>query len=104
MNARFFLAANAALVLITLAIAIVPLAGTLQPGNSRQSLVRGLVAIVSVAGFAALGLLYSARKGDLGWLSSFQDGTGAKAEDQQAPRQSELRAGHEPAFPTKGGA
>jgi hypothetical protein len=31
-----------------------------------------LVAIVTIAGFAAIGLLYAARKGDLGWLRSFR--------------------------------
>ncbi len=70
-NVRFFLAANAALVLITLALELIPSATTLQAEN-KDGLLKGLIAIVSIASFAALGLLYSVRKGDMGWLSSFQ--------------------------------
>jgi len=69
-NVRFFLAANAALILITLALALIPCVTTLQSEN-RDGLVKGLISIVTVAGFAVLGLLYSVRKGDMGWLSSF---------------------------------
>jgi NADH:ubiquinone oxidoreductase subunit 3 (subunit A) len=72
-NARFFLAANTALILITLGLVLIPCVGALQPGGSHQTYGRGLIAIVTVAGFAALGLLYSARKGDLSWLRSFQE-------------------------------
>ena len=74
MNARFFLAANAALVLITLMLALIPCVGLLQPGTDHEGLLRGLIAIVTIAGFAALGLLYSARKSDLGWLKSYNRG------------------------------
>ena len=69
-NVRFFLAANAALILVTLALALVPCAVTLQSEN-RDGLISGLVSIVTLAGFAVLGLLYSIRKGDMCWLSSF---------------------------------
>jgi NADH:ubiquinone oxidoreductase subunit 3 (subunit A) len=74
MNVRFFLAANAALILITLMLTLIPCVGMLQPGTDHEGLLRGLTAIVTIAGFAALGLLYSARKTDLGWLKSFQSG------------------------------
>ncbi len=70
-NVRFFLAANAALILITLALELIPCATTLESEN-REGLMKGLIAIVTLAGFAVLGLLYSIRKGDMGWLSSFQ--------------------------------
>lgn len=70
MNVRFFLAANAALVLITLALELIPCVTTLQSEN-REGLIKGLLSIVSIAGFAVLGLLYSVRKGDMGWLSTF---------------------------------
>ena len=70
-NVRFFLAANAALILFGLALGLVPCATTLQAGN-REGLFRGLIAIVSVAGFSVLGLLYSIRKGDMSWVDSFQ--------------------------------
>lgn len=73
-NARFFLAANASLILITLMLILIPCVGMLQPGTDHEGLLRGLTAIVSIAGFAALGLLYSARKADLGWLRSYHDG------------------------------
>lgn len=69
-NVRFFLAANAALVLITLALALIPAATTLQPEHP-EGFLKGLIAIVSIACFSVLGLLYSVRKGDMGWLSSF---------------------------------
>jgi NADH:ubiquinone oxidoreductase subunit 3 (subunit A) len=71
-NARFFLAANAALLLITLMLILIPCVGMLQPGTDHEGLLRGLTAIVSISCFAALGLLYSARKADLSWLKSFQ--------------------------------
>jgi NADH:ubiquinone oxidoreductase subunit 3 (subunit A) len=69
-NVRFFLAANAALVLITLALELVPCATTLHSDN-REGVIKGLIAVVTLAGFSVLGLLYSIRKGDMGWLSSF---------------------------------
>lgn len=72
MNTRFFLSANASLVLITLGLVLIPCAGILQPETGRAGILRGLIAIVSIAGVAALGLLYSARKGDLNWLNSFR--------------------------------
>lgn len=68
-HVRFFVAANAALILITLALELIPCATTLQTEN-REGLLNGLVSIVTIAGFAVLGLLYSVRKGDMGWLSS----------------------------------
>jgi hypothetical protein len=74
MNTRFFLSANAALALIALGLVVIPCAGTLQAGETRAEVLRGLVAIVSIAGFAAIGLLYAARKGDLDWLRSYRSG------------------------------
>lgn len=71
-NARFFLATNAALILIGLILAFIPSAVTLQPNIPSPIVTRGLISIISIASFAALGLLYSARKGDLSWLSSHQ--------------------------------
>ncbi|MEO5969550.1 MAG: hypothetical protein ABIQ95_06450 [Bdellovibrionia bacterium] len=70
MNVRFFLAANAALVLITLALELIPCVTTLQTEN-REGLIKGLISIITIAGFAVLGLLYSVRKGDMGWISTF---------------------------------
>ena len=70
-NVRFFLAINAALILIALALELVPCVTTIQSEN-RDGLIKGLISIVTLAGFAVLGLLYSVRKGDMGWMSYFQ--------------------------------
>ncbi|MFZ9595158.1 MAG: hypothetical protein ACO3A2_03685 [Bdellovibrionia bacterium] len=70
MNVRFFLAANAALVLITLALELIPCVMTLQT-NHPEDLIKGLTAIVTIAGFTVLGLLYSVRKGDMAWLKTY---------------------------------
>lgn len=73
-NVRFFLAANSALILITLGLELVPCATTVQSQN-MEGLIKGIISIVTLAGFAVLGLLYSIRKGDMGWLSSFNQET-----------------------------
>jgi hypothetical protein len=83
-NTRFFLGANAALILITLALALIPCVGTLQGTSSHQVLFRGLIALVSIAALAGLGLLYSARKGDLDWLSSHREGGGSPPNEGEA--------------------
>ncbi|MCM2278021.1 MAG: hypothetical protein NDJ89_08075 [Oligoflexia bacterium] len=67
-NTRFFLGVNAALVLLALVLALVPCAGMLQRGAQELGLARSLVAIVSLGTFAAIGLLYCVKKGDLSWL------------------------------------
>ena len=73
-NIRFFLAVNAALILITLALELIPCATTVQSQN-KEDLMKGLVSIITLAGFAVLGLLYSVKTGDMGWLSSFNTET-----------------------------
>lgn len=73
-NARFFLGVNAALILLALAILLIPCAGVLRKSEGPLSILRALVAIVGTTSFAALGLLYSAKKGDLSWLGTFQGG------------------------------
>lgn len=72
-NVRFFLAVNAALVLLTLVLALIPCVTTLQSENhhGHQGLMTGLISIVTISGFAVLGLLYSIRKGDMSWLSTY---------------------------------
>ena len=70
-NTRFFLAANVAVVLIALMIALIPSVSALKARTAPVLILRGLGLIISTAGFAALGLLYAARKGDLGWLGTF---------------------------------
>jgi hypothetical protein len=71
-NTRFFLSANAMLIVITLALLLIPCVGALRLGIEKRDSHGSLIAIVSVAGFSALGLLYSGRKGDLSWLKSFR--------------------------------
>ncbi len=70
MNGRFFLAINAGLVLMALALILIPCVGMLQPGTSATDLLKGVGAIVSVAAFSALGLFYSTKKGDLSCLET----------------------------------
>ena len=70
-NVRFFIAANGSLVLMTFALALIPCAVTLQQDQS-DGLLKGLLAVLSLSVFSILGLLYAIRKGDMGWLSSFQ--------------------------------
>ena len=68
-NVRFFLAANAALVLIALALELVPCVATLQSGG-KETLLRGLISVISLASFSALGLIYATKKGNMNWLPS----------------------------------
>lgn len=72
-NARFFMGVNASLVLITLMLALIPCAGMIRAGAEPIGLLRATVAVVTLGAFAALGLFYSARKGDLSWLRTHQD-------------------------------
>ncbi|MFL5812046.1 MAG: hypothetical protein ACJ763_00595 [Bdellovibrionia bacterium] len=71
-NARFFLGVNAALILMAIALILIPCTGMLQQATDRGTFLRCLIAIVSLATFCGLGLLYSSRKGDLSWVQSFQ--------------------------------
>jgi NADH:ubiquinone oxidoreductase subunit 3 (subunit A) len=71
-NARFFLGVNAALILMAIGLILIPCTGMLQQATDRGTFLRCLVAIVSLAAFCGLGLLYSSRKGDLSWVQSFQ--------------------------------
>ncbi len=72
MNTRFFLGANTALILTTLLLALIPCAGTIKLASSHDGVLKGLLSIVTFAGFAILGLLYSMKKKDLDWLRSFR--------------------------------
>ena len=65
-NIRFFLGVNASFILIAMGMVILPCIGTLH-----EKSVRGLIGIVSLAGFTAIGLFYASRKGDLTWLRIF---------------------------------
>jgi hypothetical protein len=71
-NARFFLGINAALILMAIAIILIPCTAMLQQAMGQEAYLKGLIAIVSLATFCGLGLLYSSRKGDLSWVQSFQ--------------------------------
>jgi NADH:ubiquinone oxidoreductase subunit 3 (subunit A) len=72
-NARFFLGVNAALVLITISLGLIPVAGMLRPDSGAGTFMHALIAIISLALFSCLGLFYSSRKGDLSWIKSFQE-------------------------------
>jgi drug/metabolite transporter (DMT)-like permease len=71
-NARFFLGVNAALILMAIGLILIPCTGMLQQATDRGTFLKCLLAIVSLASFCGLGLLYSSRKGDLSWVQSFQ--------------------------------
>jgi NADH:ubiquinone oxidoreductase subunit 3 (subunit A) len=75
-NARFFLGVNAALILMAIALILIPCTGMLQQATDRETFLKCLIAIVSLASFCGLGLLYSSRKGDLSWVQSFQKSKG----------------------------
>jgi NADH:ubiquinone oxidoreductase subunit 3 (subunit A) len=66
---QFFLAANAAVVLITIVLLLIPCVTVLQSGK-QEFFLNGLLAIISISGFISIGLFYAVRKGDMGWLSS----------------------------------
>ncbi len=71
-NIRFFLAVNASLMLMTLALELIPCTAVLH-SEKDADLWQCLLAIVTLAGFAVLGLLYAVRKGDMSWLTSFRN-------------------------------
>jgi NADH:ubiquinone oxidoreductase subunit 3 (subunit A) len=65
-NTRFFLGANVALLLLAFGLALIPCVAASRDGAG------GAISVLSLAGLAALGLLYAARKGDLTWLKTFR--------------------------------
>ena len=74
LNTRFFLAALLAFALLASALLLIPCSTTLshQVASQDQSPLKALIAIVSIAGACSLALLYASRKGDLGWLRTYQ--------------------------------
>ena len=74
LNTRFFSGASAAVLLMAFGLLLIPCAGLLKQGHGSEEATRALIAILSLAGFASLALLYSVRKGDLNWLKDFQSG------------------------------
>lgn len=64
---RFFLAANCALILIGIALLLVSGVSGVGVGDPSRA-GRNLAAVVTLTLFATLGLLYSAKKGDLSWI------------------------------------
>ncbi|HAR41539.1 MAG TPA: hypothetical protein DCS07_02730 [Bdellovibrionales bacterium] len=71
-NTRFFVVANAGIVLITMILILIPCVGMIHQSATQDEKLLGLAAIISVSVLAATGLLYSAAKGDLSWLRAFQ--------------------------------
>lgn len=71
-NTRFFLGANAALVLVTFGLTFIPCVGMLQPDSGRTQALGALGIIFTLVLLSGLGLLYSARKGNLSWLDTFR--------------------------------
>ncbi|MEK6578536.1 MAG: hypothetical protein AABZ55_04855 [Bdellovibrionota bacterium] len=71
-NTRFFLGVNATIILITLVLALIPISGMILGEKDKGTVFRGLLLVISIGLAAALGLLYSARKGDLSWVGFYQ--------------------------------
>lgn len=69
-NVRFFIGANAAMILLALLIMLIPCVTSLE-SPSDVGLRAGLIGICTIAGFAVLGLFYSVRKGDMSWYTTF---------------------------------
>jgi hypothetical protein len=65
LNTRFFRSINAALLLLSVGLVLIPCVS--GAGD------RSLIGILSLASFGALGLFYAARKGDLDWLKTHVD-------------------------------
>jgi NADH:ubiquinone oxidoreductase subunit 3 (subunit A) len=72
-NTRFFLGTNAALVLLTLGLMLIPCVGAFHEIRAELG-GRALISILLLAGLSALALLYAARKGDLEWLRTVRGG------------------------------
>jgi NADH:ubiquinone oxidoreductase subunit 3 (subunit A) len=72
LNSRFFLATSAALLLIALGLLVIPVSVTLRADETREVVEKGLIAILSVALIAGLGLFYAEKKGDLNWMKTFK--------------------------------
>jgi NADH:ubiquinone oxidoreductase subunit 3 (subunit A) len=71
-NTRFFLGANVALTLITLAFILVPCIGALHVDSRETAGPAAVAGIVMVAVLSSVALLYASRKGDLDWLRSYR--------------------------------
>lgn len=69
-NVRFFIGANAALILLAMLIVLIPCVVSLE-SPSEVGTRAGLIGICTLAGFAVLGLFYSVRKGDMSWYTTF---------------------------------
>jgi NADH:ubiquinone oxidoreductase subunit 3 (subunit A) len=70
-NVRFFLAANASILLVALAFLLIPCVVSLQ-GDDRLIAFRSLLSIVCISLIASLALFYAFKKGDLDWLKTFR--------------------------------
>lgn len=71
-NTRFFMGANAALLLIAMVLILIPCVATLSLAAGKAETLRGLLSVISIAAIIFLGLFYSSVKGDLSWLSSYR--------------------------------
>ncbi|MEK7692010.1 MAG: hypothetical protein AAB425_13430 [Bdellovibrionota bacterium] len=79
-NVRYFLAVNAALVFLAVFFIAVPPVINVIKSESREELVRSVIAVVSVALFSGLGLFYGSRKGDLSRVRAYESSKPGEAE------------------------
>lgn len=85
MNTRFYLAVNSGSILIVLALALIPAVGAMGGWErsgleniDKGTLLRGIIAVLSLAFFLSLGLFYSSKKGDLSWVRVFRSNEESK--------------------------
>lgn len=79
-NTRFFLAANASVVLVSAVLVLIPCVSALSRVHQGSAihavgnagLLRILAAIVTIVSLIFIGLIYSRRKGDLGWMTNLE--------------------------------
>lgn len=69
-NTRFYLSATTAILLLCGGLILVPLVRMV--GGSGKPALEVVLVLIALVLFLGLGLIYSARKGDLDWIQSFR--------------------------------
>ncbi len=71
-NTRYFIAINISLLLIASAFLLVLCASALKFVDEKKIQTKGFFSVVFIAVTISIGLMYSARKGDLSWLWTYK--------------------------------
>ena len=77
-NVRFFLGMNVALLLVSSALLLIPIVGVFKSGAGATVGVRAAFTLFTISIFAALGLFYAVRKGDVAWLMTYRSPRGPR--------------------------